>query len=167
MGIRLTSSLWIGIYRCIRKNAGRGWFVILMICRYGEIFVVVGILVIFPGNAYCWCIKVSKPPLGLLYGCPWVRRVWVGVIVLLNIILYCGNILYKYLVDLDAVSLVSWMAIIDGGVDLFIISCKPGSMVLSMPQFHFNIFVAGFRVRGVLRVYGWVILCRIGVREVW
>jgi hypothetical protein len=52
-------------------------------------------------------------------------------------------------------------------VDLFIISCKPGSMVLSMPQFHFNIFVAGFRVRGVLRVYGWVILCRIGVREVW
>jgi hypothetical protein len=81
--------------------------------------------------------------------------------------LYCGNILCKYLVDLDAVSLVSWMAIIDGGVDLFIISCKPGSMVLSMPQFHFNIFVAGFRVRGVLRVYGWVILCRIGVREVW
>jgi hypothetical protein len=31
----------------------------------------------------------------------------VGIIVLLNIILYCGNNLYKYLVDLDAVSLVS------------------------------------------------------------
>jgi hypothetical protein len=31
----------------------------------------------------------------------------VGVIVLLNMILYCGNILCKYLVDLDAVSLVS------------------------------------------------------------
>jgi hypothetical protein len=31
----------------------------------------------------------------------------VGVIVLLNIILYCGNNLCKYLVDLDAVSLVS------------------------------------------------------------
>jgi hypothetical protein len=65
----------------------RGWFVILMICRYGEIFVVVGILVMFHGNAYCWCIRVSRPLLGLLYGCPWVRWVWVGVIVLLNIIL--------------------------------------------------------------------------------
>jgi hypothetical protein len=32
---------------CIRKNVGRGWFVILMICRYGEMFVVVGILVIY------------------------------------------------------------------------------------------------------------------------
>ena len=28
------------------------------------------ILVPFPGNAQCWCIKVDKPPLGLLYGCP-------------------------------------------------------------------------------------------------
>jgi hypothetical protein len=47
-------------------------------------------------------------------------------------------------VDFDAVSLVSWMAIMDGGVVLFIISCKPGSAVLSVPQFHVNIFVAGF-----------------------
>jgi hypothetical protein len=31
----------------------------------------------------------------------------VVVVVLLNIILYCGNNLYKYLVDLDVVSLVS------------------------------------------------------------
>jgi hypothetical protein len=44
---------------------GRGWFVILIICRYGEISLVVRILVIFPGNAYFWCIKVSRLPLGL------------------------------------------------------------------------------------------------------
>jgi hypothetical protein len=57
MGIRVTSSMWVGIYRCLKKNVAKGWFAILMICRYGEIFVVVKILVIFPGNAYCWCIK--------------------------------------------------------------------------------------------------------------
>jgi hypothetical protein len=33
------------------------------------------------------------------------------VFVLLNIILYCGNNLCRYLVDLDAMSFVSWMAI--------------------------------------------------------
>jgi hypothetical protein len=43
---------------------------ILIICRYGEMLAVVGILVIFPRNAYCWYIRVSRPPLGLLYGCP-------------------------------------------------------------------------------------------------
>jgi hypothetical protein len=42
------------------------------------------------------------------------------VAVLLNIILYCRNNLCKYLVDLDVVSLVSWMAIMDGGVGLFV-----------------------------------------------
>jgi hypothetical protein len=40
-----------------------------------------------------------------------VRRFWVFVFVLLNIILYSGNNLCRYLVDLDAVSLVSCMAI--------------------------------------------------------
>ena len=39
-----------------------------MICRCGEMFVVVGILLMFPGNAYCWCNRISRPPLGLLYG---------------------------------------------------------------------------------------------------
>jgi hypothetical protein len=38
----------------------------------------------------------------------------------LNIILYCGNSLCKYLVGLDAVSLVSCMAIMEEGVGLFI-----------------------------------------------
>jgi hypothetical protein len=32
-------------------------------------------------------------------------------------------------VDLDALSLVSWMAIMDGGVGLFVMSCSPGSVV--------------------------------------
>jgi hypothetical protein len=105
--MRVMSSMWVGIYKCIRKNVGRGWFVILIICRYGEMLVVVGILVTFPGNAYCWCIRISRLPLGLLYGCPCVQRIWMGVIVLLNIILYCKNIFCKYLVDLDFVSLVS------------------------------------------------------------
>jgi hypothetical protein len=35
---------------------GRRWFVILIICRYGEISLVVGILVIFLGDVYFWCI---------------------------------------------------------------------------------------------------------------
>jgi hypothetical protein len=103
----MMSSMYVGMYRCIRKYGVSGWLVILIICKYGEIFSVVGILVILLGNAYCWCIRVSRPILGLLYGCPCVRQCWVFVFVLLNIILYCGNILCRYLVDLDAVSLVS------------------------------------------------------------
>jgi hypothetical protein len=47
-------------------------------------------------------------------------------------------------VDLDAVSLVSWMAIIDGGVGLFVSACIPGSAVFSVPQFHDIILVSGF-----------------------
>jgi hypothetical protein len=35
VGIRLMSSLWIGMYRCIRKYVERGWFVSLIICIYG------------------------------------------------------------------------------------------------------------------------------------
>jgi hypothetical protein len=62
--------MWVGMYRCIRKYARRGLVSNLMICRYGDISLVVGILVILPGNAYSWCIRVSSPPLGLLYGCP-------------------------------------------------------------------------------------------------
>jgi hypothetical protein len=53
MGIRLMSSLWVGMYRCIKKYVERGWFVILIICRYGEMLAVVEILVMFPGNACC------------------------------------------------------------------------------------------------------------------
>jgi hypothetical protein len=49
--------------------------------------------------------------------------------VLLKIILYCRNSLWRYFVDLDAVSLVSCMAIMKGGVDLFISACRPGNTV--------------------------------------
>ena len=63
---------------------------------------------------------------------------------LLNIILYCGNNLCKYLVDLDAVSFVSWMATMDGGLGLFVMVCRPGSAVFSVPQFHDIIIVDGF-----------------------
>jgi hypothetical protein len=70
--------------------------------------------------------------------------------VLLNIILCCGNSLCKYLVDLDAVNLVSCMAITEGGVGLFISACSPGNVVLSAPQFHDNMLVVGFVCR-VLR----------------
>jgi hypothetical protein len=68
----------------------------------------------------------------------------VDVVVLLNIILYCGNSLCRYLVDLDAVSLVSWMAIIDGGVGLFVNASIPGSAVFSVLQFHDIMLVSRF-----------------------
>jgi hypothetical protein len=58
-------------------------------------------------------------------------------------------------VDLDAVSLVSCMAIMEGGVELFVNACRLGSAVLSAPQFHDNILVAGF-------LYGMSRVCRIG-----
>jgi hypothetical protein len=41
---------------------------------------------------------------------------------------------------LDAVSLVSWMAIIDGGFSLFIRAWSPGSAIFSVPQFHESIY---------------------------
>ena len=42
------------------------------------------------------------------------------VLVLLNIIFYCGNLFCKYLVDFDAVSFVSWIAIMASRVDLLV-----------------------------------------------
>jgi hypothetical protein len=75
--------------------------------------------------------------------------------VLLNIILYFGNSLCKYLVDFDAVSLVSRMAITEGGVGLFISACRPSNAVLRAPQFHDNMLMAGF-------VYGLLRVCKIG-----
>jgi hypothetical protein len=85
------SSMWVGMYMCIRKYIDKGWLVILITCRYEDMSSVVGILLILPRNAYSWCIRVSSPPLGLLYGCPWIRRGRVFVAILLSIILYCGN----------------------------------------------------------------------------
>ena len=51
MGIRVVSSICVGMYTCIRKYVESGVFVILIICMYGEMFEVRGVLVIFPGNA--------------------------------------------------------------------------------------------------------------------
>jgi hypothetical protein len=36
MDMRVMSSMWVGIYRCIRKDVGRGWFVILIIYGIGR-----------------------------------------------------------------------------------------------------------------------------------
>jgi hypothetical protein len=36
VGIMVMLSMWIGMYRCSRKYVKRGWFVILIICRYGD-----------------------------------------------------------------------------------------------------------------------------------
>jgi hypothetical protein len=66
----MMSSMYVGMYRCIRKYGVSGWLVSLIICKYGEISSMVGILEILLENAYCWYIRVSRPPLGLLYGCP-------------------------------------------------------------------------------------------------
>jgi hypothetical protein len=68
----------------------------------------------------------------------------VVVVLLLNIILYCGNILCKYLVDLDVVSLVSCIAIMDGGLGVFVSDWSLGNAVLSIPQFQEIIWVARF-----------------------
>ena len=54
---------------------------------------------------------------------------------LLKINLYCGKRFWIYLVDLVAISLVSWMAIMAGFV-CRIISCRLGSAVFSDDAFH-------------------------------
>jgi hypothetical protein len=68
----------------------------------------------------------------------------VVAVVLLNIILYCGNILCKYLVDLDIVSLVFCIVIMVGGLGVFVSDWSPGNAVLSVPQFQEIIWVARF-----------------------
>ena len=39
-----------------------------MICKYGEMFIGVGIFVILLGYAYLVCISISNPPLDGVYG---------------------------------------------------------------------------------------------------
>ena len=51
MGIRVMSFACVGMYMCIKKYVGSGIFAILIICRYGDMFAVKGVLVMFPGNA--------------------------------------------------------------------------------------------------------------------
>ena len=62
-GMRYTFSRCVDIYMCMISQGISGWLFNLIICRYGEIFTGVGILVIFLGNAYFLLINVSRPPL--------------------------------------------------------------------------------------------------------
>ena len=40
------------MYKCIINHGCNGWFLICIICKYGEIFIGDGIFVMFPGNVY-------------------------------------------------------------------------------------------------------------------
>lgn len=82
----------------------------------------VGSFWMFPGYAYSWLIKVSSPPLAGIYGIRCCIHL-VSTCVLLNISLYCGKSFCMYVVDLVAVSLVSWIMIIAGLFGVFVISC--------------------------------------------
>jgi len=50
--MRWVSSKCVGIYMCMVSHSNNGWLFIFIICRYGEMFDGVGILVTFPRNAY-------------------------------------------------------------------------------------------------------------------
>ena len=50
MDMTVMSSMCVGMYKYIKKYVGSGELVILIICRYGKMFVVKGILVILPEN---------------------------------------------------------------------------------------------------------------------
>ena len=73
---------------------------IFMICRYGEIEAGVGILCMFPGQAYVLWMSISRPPQEGVRGIPLLLRHLVGILVLLNISLYVGNRFWIYFVDL-------------------------------------------------------------------
>ena len=136
------SSGCVGIYMCMSSQGLNGWLLIFIICRYGEISAGVGILVIFPGNAYLLWISVSKPPLPGVYGilC-WIHLV--SACVLLKMSLNAGKRFCIYLVDFFAESLVSWICIIVVLFgELFIRLCRFGSVVLSDDAFHVIILVS-------------------------
>ena len=50
--MRCVSSKCVGIYMYIISHGGSGWSFIFIICRYGEMFVGLGILVTFTGKTY-------------------------------------------------------------------------------------------------------------------
>ena len=52
IGISPMSSLCDGMYKCRIGHDCSGWFFTCMICKYGDMFVGEGILVMFLGNAY-------------------------------------------------------------------------------------------------------------------
>ena len=85
-GINLISSIWEGMYRCIINHSCNGWFFICMICKYGEMFVGDGILLMFPGKVYFWLMSVSRPPLAGVYGilC-WIHLISACVLLRINL----------------------------------------------------------------------------------
>ena len=61
--MHLMSSACDGMYICISSHDCSGWFLISIICRYGEISTGVGIFEMFPGYAYFLSMSVRSPPL--------------------------------------------------------------------------------------------------------
>ena len=109
-----------------------------------------GILVMLPGKAYLLFISVSSPPLAGIYGIFYCILL-VSKCVLLKISLYFGKIFWMYLVDFVAVSLLSWIIIIDVLVCEFgIKSYMLGSAVFSDDAFH--------EMTWVLFLMFWIIL---------
>ena len=121
---------------CKISHGCSGVFCICIICRYGEISVGVGILVMLPGYAYLLFIRVRSPPLAGVYGilcCMHLVNAWV----LLKISLYSGNRFCIYLVDFVAVSLVSCIVMIAGCVVLSVIKLYMlGKVVFKNEAFH-------------------------------
>ena len=114
----------------------RGWFFISNICRYGEISAGVGILVMFPGYAYCLSMSARSPPLAGVYGILCCMHL-VSACVLLNISLCWGNRFSMYFVDFVAVSFVSCIKMIAGAFVVFDISWwRFGRAVFSAEAFH-------------------------------
>ena len=113
IGISLKSSLWDGMYICIISQDCNGWFFICIICRYGDMFIGDGILVMLPGKAYLLFISARSPPLAGVYGILCCILL-VKKCVLLKMSLYFGKIFWIYLVDFVAVSLVFWIIIMAG-----------------------------------------------------
>ena len=141
IGMSLMSSTCVGIYMCIISHGCRGWFLIVIICKYGEISAGVGILVMFPGYAYSLFMSVSSPPLVGVY-CLLCCMQLVSVCVLLNINLWSGNKFCMYLVDLVAVTLVSCIVIMAGFC--VVIRCRFGRAVFSDAAF--QVIICVFRL---------------------
>ena len=110
-GMRWVSSMCVGIYMCMINHGRSGWLFIFIICKYGDMFAGVGILVTFPVNAYFLWMSVSRPPLPGVYGILCCMHL-VRACVLLKMSLCSGNRFSMYFVDLVAVSFVSWILII-------------------------------------------------------
>ena len=141
-GMRHVSSKCVGIYTCIISQGISGWLFIFIICRYGEIFAGVGILVTFSGCAYLLWISVSRPPLHGVQGILCCVHL-VSACVLLKMSLNSGNRFCMYFIDLFAVNLVSWICMIAVlFTELFIRFCKFGNDVLSDDAFYVIMFVS-------------------------